>query len=49
MSTTLGIKTIKFGDSSFRAVVIKEIYGYRLHDGRPVKKLDDSTFEYEPK
>jgi hypothetical protein len=47
MSTSLGIKSIKFGDSYFRSVVVTDGIGFRLHDGRPVRKIDDSTFEYE--
>jgi len=49
-SKSLGKKDIKFGESHFSAAVIQDMSGnFRLRDGRPVKKIDETTYEYEAK
>lgn len=45
-SKSLGQKLIRFMGSSFRGSVIQDISGnFRLRDGRPLRKVDDSTYE----
>jgi hypothetical protein len=45
-SKSLGIQQIIFVGSSFRGVVIQDISGnFRLRDGRPLRKVDESTYE----
>jgi len=45
-SKSLGQKRILFKGIAFYGAVIRDISGnYRLRDGRPLKKVDETTYE----